>query len=300
MSHPIIEKLHLDPSAIVRFWQNVEAGDEDVCWPWLGTISAGGYGVFWACGYNSRANRISLFLSVGAPADASMLALHSCDNPSCCNPKHLRWGTAKENTNDFIVRKGGFAGERSPSATITNKDVDAIYQMRMNGFTIGEISQQSGIPYTTVENVYTGRAWSHRLGVSGNPSLEELRKKRPKALPRVSKNRIVTDQMVDHILMRRMSGAKCKDIAKEMNLSLGTVSPVFCGLAFTHRLGVNGNPTFDQLRAARAVPKNVKLSSDDVAEIRDLLGQGAVGRDLAKRYGVSPATITHIKKGEHR
>lgn len=37
------------------------------------------------------------------PSD-SHSALHSCDNPLCVNPNHIRWGTAKENAGDMYER----------------------------------------------------------------------------------------------------------------------------------------------------------------------------------------------------
>lgn len=39
------------------------------------------------------------------PIPARMLVLHSCDNPPCCNERHLFLGTYKDNEQDKI-RKG--------------------------------------------------------------------------------------------------------------------------------------------------------------------------------------------------
>jgi HNH endonuclease len=30
--------------------------------------------------------------------------LHTCDNPPCCNPRHLFLGTPKDNTDDMISK----------------------------------------------------------------------------------------------------------------------------------------------------------------------------------------------------
>jgi DNA-binding NarL/FixJ family response regulator len=104
--------------------------------------------------------------------------------------------------------------------------------------------------------------------------------------------------MIDEILQSRMQGDSAKTIAARLALPIGTISSVFCGLAFTERLGVDGNPTFAELRSVRSILPQVKLTEDDVVEIRDLLAQGFSGRSIAVRYGVSPPTISHIKTGK--
>ena len=37
-----------------------------------------------------------------SPCPEGLRMLHSCNNPACIAPSHLRWGTAKENTQDMI------------------------------------------------------------------------------------------------------------------------------------------------------------------------------------------------------
>lgn len=47
--------------------------------------------------------RILLEMFVG-PGFPGAFALHSCDNPKCVNPAHLRWGTRQENIDDMVSR----------------------------------------------------------------------------------------------------------------------------------------------------------------------------------------------------
>jgi transcriptional regulator with XRE-family HTH domain len=244
-----------------------------------------------------RANRFALELTKGPPPFDDAIALHSCDNPPCCNPAHLRWGTTQENTSDSLLRRGDRKGENSPTATITNETVARIYQMRLEGWTAPEIAAELELPKTLIMNIYVGRAWGHRLGVDGNPTLAELRAKKKLRTPQRASNRIVTDEMVDHILQARMAGSSIKQIADELGLAKGTVSPVFSGLVFTHRLGVDGNPTLAELRSVRS-PDPRALTEDDRTEIRAMLAQGIWGVDIAKCYGISTATVSNIKNGK--
>jgi hypothetical protein len=47
-----------------------------------------------------RLHRYSLGLAVGPPPDGKPLALHSCHNPRCVNPLHLRWGNHTDNNRE--------------------------------------------------------------------------------------------------------------------------------------------------------------------------------------------------------
>jgi DNA-binding transcriptional regulator YiaG len=45
--------------------------------------------------------------------------------------------------------------------------------------------------------------------------------------------------------------------------------------------------------------RRTKLTAAQVAEIRDRLGRGERGRDLARTFGVSDATVSEIKHGKY-
>lgn len=87
-----------------RFWSNVERSDDDkACWAWTGYKDKLDYGYFCQGGLRIGAHRYALMLHK-MPEDTSLWALHSCDNPNCVNPKHLRWGDAFDNMRDASNR----------------------------------------------------------------------------------------------------------------------------------------------------------------------------------------------------
>ena len=102
---------HSETIARIYFWPFVDTrGGPDACWPWKGALSHTAqeglyrtYGTVRAFDKIFPAHRYSLELKIGE-ALRKRWALHNCDNPPCCNPAHLRPGTAKENAEDKTAR----------------------------------------------------------------------------------------------------------------------------------------------------------------------------------------------------
>ncbi len=152
-----------------RFWSKVEKRGEDDCWEWKAHRSKKGYGQF------QFANRLSCPAThVAMKADGrnrpkGLIALHSCDNPPCCNPKHLRWGTAGENAADRDTRgRGNFVrGESHGEAKLSSKEVISIFHSPQKQ---SVLASEYGVSQALVSNIKRGKAWRHLTEAIGSSS----------------------------------------------------------------------------------------------------------------------------------
>lgn len=123
--------------AVVAFYEAVTAEDVSrfrmlhtspgtgACWQWVGICSTGAYGRFrLGSGVSVSAHRFALAVATGG--DLPGPVLHSCDNPQCVNPGHLRVGTARDNATDHVQRNMG----RRRRMTVAEKALlTAVYEI---------------------------------------------------------------------------------------------------------------------------------------------------------------------------
>lgn len=163
-----------------RFWSKVrrtKGATSTRCWAWQGGRDKDGYGKFAITlpaenGRNPqahvRAHRVAFALTKGDPKRLSVL--HSCDNPCCCNPAHLRTGTQAMNRLDCVKRNRQPRGERHSRAKLTAADVRAI-RAAAGKQTSRELAIKYGCSYALIGHIWTGRLWRHLL-----PSNSAVRK----------------------------------------------------------------------------------------------------------------------------
>jgi Zinc-binding loop region of homing endonuclease len=110
------------------FWSKVVVSGTEDCWLWKNKLYRNGYGHFQLRAKDFVASRVAYQLSKDVELDTLQEVCHTCDNPRCCNPKHLFLGSRKVNMED-AVSKGKFyqnaklgSGRRQLSA----QDVETI------------------------------------------------------------------------------------------------------------------------------------------------------------------------------
>lgn len=94
-----------------------------------------------------------------------MLVTHKCDNRICCNPAHLKLGTATDNNREISERKRRtfIGGELSYNCVLSNDSVAEIWKLRKTGLGQRSISRALGFNENTVKGVIHGKTWSHLM-----------------------------------------------------------------------------------------------------------------------------------------
>lgn len=98
---------------------------------------------------------------------------HKCDNPRCCNPRHLYLGDASTNIKDAYDRKRRLSnapimkGTSNPRSKIDEKDVDFIVQSSglLNNKETAE-ALNNVISHSMVSRIRLGKSWSSYTGIA--------------------------------------------------------------------------------------------------------------------------------------
>lgn len=151
---------------IQRFWSKVDkSAGPDGCWLWTAGTYKGGYGQFWCDGVGRRAQAIALELHTGEAA-AGRCALHNCDNPPCCNPTHLWWGTNEENTADR-QRKGRTNMPKWNDLAWTKLTPEIVQACRARYTPYSKVdgsaalAREFGVSQSVMSAAIRGRHWGH-------------------------------------------------------------------------------------------------------------------------------------------
>lgn len=141
-----------------RFIENVRIGAAHECWESELTPRKGsmGYSQIWRDGACHYMHRVAYEISHG-PIPPGMQVLHKCDNPRCCNPNHLKLGTA----NDNMVDK---AEKKRSRANLTRKQVLKIDQMLKDGVSDEKISKRFNVTAKSVRLIAWGVTWAKVTG----------------------------------------------------------------------------------------------------------------------------------------
>ncbi len=135
--------------------------ETDDCVEWPYSINKNGYGKVKYKGKRTYVHRLALMLVVGEGPEDKPLALHKpaiCHNPNCFNPRHLYWGSYKDNNADTILDGTSTRGERSGASKLTEAQV---LEIRTDTRVHRVIAEQYGVSDRTVSFIKNRKIWNH-------------------------------------------------------------------------------------------------------------------------------------------
>ena len=131
------------------------------CWEWLYATNSAGYGLFRVPPRCQLAHRVSYWIHKG-PFDLQKDLMHTCDNPACVNPDHLKLCDHAMNMADRIAKGRARASQRK--RTDLKLDLESARKIK-NLLAEGKMSQRAigrlmGVSQATVRFVMLGRIWA--------------------------------------------------------------------------------------------------------------------------------------------
>jgi hypothetical protein len=146
---------------IERLLAKIDQRGPDECWPWTGSVDGKGYGRIAKNGRDVRVHRKVYELSRNAIL-VSAFVRPTCDNPLCCNPRHLISGIHQDNMDDMVARgrcrNGVQRGERNGRARLTEAQARAILA---DPRIYRVIAREYGVSRSTVGALKCGQNWKH-------------------------------------------------------------------------------------------------------------------------------------------
>jgi hypothetical protein len=85
--------------------------------------------------------------------------LHRCDNPPCCNPRHLYVGTPADNSADAVARQRTPRGDRTRRAKLTWNQAREVRLLAVQGISNCELGRRFGVSETAIRFVIIGKTW---------------------------------------------------------------------------------------------------------------------------------------------
>lgn len=117
------------------------------------------------CGFRGKTvlhHRMIYCLAAGVDMDAiaGLSVMHTCDNPGCINPAHLKLGTHADNMQDKKNKGRAPRGEDAGWAKLTEKQVIEIRGLAAR-IQYRLLAAQYGVSVPTIKDIVYRKSWKH-------------------------------------------------------------------------------------------------------------------------------------------
>ena len=143
------------------FWSLFEGHGPEDCWPWPRSCAWRGYGQVMFNNRKFLTHRLAWMLANEQDIPMKMHIAHSCDNPGCCNPRHLSLASAKENERQAWARGRKPRGEQNGLSKLNDAAVRFIRLLHAQGHSLRDLAKGFRVSHTTVVQVVERVTWKH-------------------------------------------------------------------------------------------------------------------------------------------
>jgi predicted XRE-type DNA-binding protein len=95
----------------------------------------------------------------GEPDSLDLVAAHSCNNPQCVNPHHVRWDTQINNMADKF--KDGTLIHGEALSFLTEREVVAMRRLYQSGVLQRRIAEAFDVSPQRVNEIVKGKTWKY-------------------------------------------------------------------------------------------------------------------------------------------
>jgi hypothetical protein len=153
---------YLPKGYAMEFAERALASQIDECIIWDGPLSSGGrYALLHADGKTGAMHRWICERAHG-PIPGKLQVRHLCGNSRCQNPRHLTFGTAKQNAEDRdghgTTARGQKGGRRHD---LTEADVIEIRRLYDEGIGQTELARRFGSTQPNISFIVKRKTWTH-------------------------------------------------------------------------------------------------------------------------------------------
>lgn len=212
----------------LAFLFNVVENCKDECIAWPFATDGRGYGQLHYDGRTFRAHRLALMLfSKCEDPGPKISARHLCGSgrSGCINPRHIAWGTHKDNSDDMIRHGRTTRGQRNASAKLTDDQVLEILDHIRRGEKQKDVAEIFNVSRSLISAIANGNKWSW-LGAAVPRA--QLTQQRVRNLPRGMQHPMAKLNQVDadRIRARALAGEPHENIARDFGVSRSTVGHI--------------------------------------------------------------------------
>jgi transposase len=144
----------------LTFWEKVQRGAPEECWPWRGYTRASGHGLTSLDSLMIHASRKAWILTYG-PIRGEFCVNHKsiqicAQQAICCNPDHMYLGSRADNMVDRWTNTApDERGSLGRPYVLTHEQMQQLWQMRREGATLKDCAAVFGVHRATIGRYVT-------------------------------------------------------------------------------------------------------------------------------------------------